>query len=169
MKKATLILAAFATMFISCNKDNEEIIDPILKGEYVFYEPCINWGADENTVISYVNAMGGWTKSEEEEANKLHFVNEKTASSMSYEFGEKGLEGASVTYFGVNEKFETFKNDITTKYDVTDWRQQEETMGITWYFGTSNKVDCCISMGYSEMLGGYMYADFSRDLFHPFK
>ena len=58
---------------------------------------------------------------------------------------------------------------VTTKYDVTDWRQQEESMGITWYYGTSNKVNCCISMGYSEMLGGYMYADFSRDLFHPFK
>ena len=158
MKKLLFAVTAAAVILTSCEKQN---VTPD-KGEYVYYEPCLNWGADQDAVYNYMAGLDGW-KEENDEKSESHlaFTNTKTNANMNYTFNSEGLSAAGVTYFGVNDKFETMKSDVSSHHGITSWKDQQVMAGVTWFTAGIKDKSCDVSVGWSDNLGGYMYADYS--------
>ena len=163
MKKLTFAILAFAACLLTaCDKDN-----PDCSCSYAFYDVCMNWGADKNTVYNYVAEMSGWTEDKElaSSDNEIAFTNSETCATMTYTFSDEGLEAASVTYFDVNSKFDSLKNDVASKCGVTSWKEQPTQNGVTWFSGSSKEKSCNISVGYGDHYGEYMYVDYEYSAF----
>ncbi|MCQ2283687.1 MAG: hypothetical protein MJZ57_02160 [Bacteroidales bacterium] len=158
MKKLfyTFILFAFAAIaFTACKPD------PIIKGSYEFFEPIMNWNSSEAEVRNQMNSMSGWTeKPENEEANELCYIHEKTQADMRYKFDNDKLVSSSVTYFSCNDKFEQMKSDWTNKLNL-DWTS-ETFAGMTYYKAECEPSHCEVIIQANTNAGvDYMTIDFN--------
>lgn len=168
MKKSFLLLGCIAVSvlaFVSCGKDNP--VDPTPeKGSYAYYDLCMDWGADQAAVISYMKSQSGWEEEKElETSSSLRFINKKTLADASYDFDSEGLSGCGLTYYGVNDKFEKMKSDLSSKFSISEWKEQVPMAGVSWWTTTLKDKKCDVAIGKSDAYGGYMYVDYTYSRF----
>lgn len=114
-----LLTAAFA--LVSCSDDDKNDPYKSFDPKYQFYEPCIQWTCSKAEVRNYMSKLNGWEEDvSSETAKNLTFVNKSISASMTYYFGNDGLDESSLTYYE-NKDFEKFKSDLTSRYNLT-WK-----------------------------------------------
>lgn len=161
MKKITFLFAFLAIAALSassCQKDDP--VDP--KASYAYHDLCMDWGADKSAVLSFMNSQSGWKEEKgSESANELSFVHKSTLATVTYSFDSSGLIDSSVTYAGVNDKFDRMKSDVTSKFSISEWKSGPTTAGVTWWYAYVPAKKCDVSIGLSDSYGGYMYISYS--------
>lgn len=148
-------------VFMSCSSDDDAATGRGVKGSYRYFEPCLQWESNVAGARTYMKSLKGWSEEEyDDEKGILSYIHKASQATITYGFKD-GLCESKVMYCGCSEDFETMKNDLASKFELS-WNGPYYDGNVEWYSGESPANSFSIDVGkYVTDFGGYMYADFS--------
>lgn len=115
---AAVLMLGTAATFTSCNKDDDEIPSgyEYAEGGYKYVEPCLQWGAAQDQVASWMNSHTTGFKLNTQDDRTMLYTLESPFTQITYMFniGDPGLCDILVTYFSTKGL-----SDIISKIEKT--------------------------------------------------
>ena len=111
------IVAVVATVLCLASCSNED--GAIKHGDYKFFEPCMQWGANVDQVCEYMSKIDGWGNAQHYDEEWLLFSHPRTSAQMYYRFGDEGLAETQIYYYGCNYLAPKMKSDWTKELGLT--------------------------------------------------
>jgi len=116
---AAVLMLGTAATFTSCNKDDDDEIPSgyeYAEGGYKYVEPCLQWGAAQDQVASWMNSHTTGFKLNTQDDRTMLYTLESPFTQITYMFniGDPGLCDILVTYFSTKGL-----SDIISKIEKT--------------------------------------------------
>lgn len=128
VRRIIYFVVLFVTICLMSSCSDEHELEP----SYSFSQPCLDWGASKEDVKSYMDGF----ELQQETSTELHYWGRDTEVTISYLFGNDGLNSAVVMLNGDSENTE-LASSVYRGYNMVDsssktfMNEKSRTLGYT--------------------------------------